>query len=69
MFLQIKNRKEPQLLNYKKFLSNETKNKLNEEKSYLLGIRKDDITQKEDSYSVGEHYRKIFGKDRGAINK
>jgi len=69
MFLQIKRRDEPQLLNYKKFLSENTKKQLNEEKKYLLAIRDVDTTQKEDSYSVGDHYRKIFGTDRGAIRK
>jgi hypothetical protein len=69
MFLQIKRRDEPQLLNYKKFLSENTKKQLNEEKKYLLATRDIDPTQKEDSYSVGDHYRKLFGTDRGAIKK
>ena len=46
MFLQIKRRDEPQLLNYKKFLSENTKKQLNEEKKYLLAIRDVDTTQK-----------------------
>ena len=67
IFIQIKRRAEQQLLNYKKYLSIETKNALNENHKYLLGIRDIDPTQKENSYSVGVAYRKLFGKDRGAI--
>ena len=69
IFLQIKKRNEPQLLNYKKFLTNNTKQRLNDFQKYLLAIRKEDVTQKEDSFSVGEFYRKVFGKDRGASSK
>ena len=39
VFVQIKRREEGQLLNYKKFLSQKTKDKLNDEQKYLLGIR------------------------------
>ena len=67
IFIQIKKRNQGQLLNYKKFLSNLTKTKLNEEQRYLLSIRDVDPTQKEDSVSVGQIYRDKFGKDRGAI--
>ena len=49
VFLQIKRRDQPQLLNYKKYLSNKTKSKLNVFHNYLLGIRECDTTQKEDS--------------------
>lgn len=69
IFLQIKKRNESQLLNYKKFLTNNTKQRLNDFQKYLLAIRKEDVTQKEDSFSVGEFYRKVFGKDRGALSK
>ena len=51
-------------LNYKKFLSQETKKKLNECQKYLLSIRDIDPTQKEDSVSVGNFYKKQFGKER-----
>ena len=67
IFIQIKKRDEGQLLNYKKFLSKKTKMKLNEAQKYLLAIRREDPTQKEDSVSVGQIYRDKFGKDRGAI--
>ena len=65
IFIQIKKRNQGQLLNYKKFLSQETKKKLNECQKYLLSIRDIDPTQKEDSVSVGNFYKKQFGKDRG----
>ena len=65
IFIQIKKRDQEQLLNYKKFLSQETKKKLNECQKYLLSIRDIDPTQKEDSVSIGNFYKKQFGKDRG----
>ena len=65
IFIQIKKRNQGQLLNYKKFLSQETKKKLNECQKYLLSIRDIDPTQKEDSVSIGNFYKKQFGKDRG----
>ena len=64
IFLQIKNRKEPQLLNYKKYLSKKTKKELNQFEKYLLAVREEDPDQSEDSYSVGKHYRKKFNQDR-----
>jgi hypothetical protein len=67
IFIQIKRREEQQLLNYKKYLSDRTKKKLNENQKYLLAVRENDPIQKENSYSVGKEYRKIFGKDRGTI--
>ena len=67
IFVQIKNREEGQLLNYKKFLSTKTKTNLNEAQKYLLAVRDIDPTQQEDSVSVGQIYRDQFGKDRGAI--
>ena len=66
VFLQIKRRDQPQLLNYKKYLSNKTKSKLNIFQDYLLGIRESDTTQKEDSVGPGEIYRQMYGKDRSA---
>ena len=64
IFLQIKNRKEPQLLNFKKYLSEKTKAELNPFEKYLLAVRAEDPTQTEDSFSTGEHYKKKFGKNR-----
>tara|TARA_B100001057_G_scaffold494572_1_gene591431 strand:- start:3437 stop:4339 length:903 start_codon:yes stop_codon:yes gene_type:complete len=67
IFIQIKRREEQQLLSYKKYLSDRTKKKLDENQKYLLAVRENDPIQKENSYSVGKEYRKIFGKDRGTI--
>ena len=64
IFIQIKKRDQGQLLNYKKFLSQETKKKLNECQKYLLSIRDIDSTQKEDSVSISNIYKKQLGKDR-----
>ena len=60
IFLNIKRRSLPQLLNYKKFLSKKTKNKLNEVQKYLLAIRNSDKTQKENSVGVGHYYKGDF---------
>ena len=62
IMLNIKKRNLPQLLNYKKFLTNKTKKSLNEVEKYLLAIRKIDKTQKSDSIGVGKYYFKEFNK-------
>ena len=62
IMINIKNRKEPQLLNYKKFLSDKTKSKLNIYQKYLLAVRDIDPYQKEDGAGgVNFLYRQKFG--------
>lgn len=68
IFIQIKRRNEEQLLNYKKYISSNTKKKLSDVQKYLLGIRKIDKKQKIDSYSIGQQYRAKFKKDRNSLN-
>jgi hypothetical protein len=58
--LNIKRRNLPQLINYKKFLNKNTKNKLNEVQKYLLATRNSDKTQKANSVGVGKYYKKDF---------
>ena len=60
IMLNIKRRDFPQLLNYKKFLTKKTINKLNETQKYLLAVRSSDKTQKENSIGVGKYYKKYF---------
>ena len=60
IMVNIKRRSLPQLLNYKKFLSKKTKNKLNEVQKYLLAIRNSDKTQKKNSVGVGNYYKGDF---------
>ena len=60
IMLNIKRRNLPQLLNYKKYLSDKTKKKLNEIQKYLLAVRNCDKTQKENSIGVGKYYKKDF---------
>jgi hypothetical protein len=60
IMVNIKRRSLPQLLNYKKFLSKKTKNKLNEVQKYLLAIRNSDKTQKKNSVGVGKYYKGAF---------
>ena len=62
IFMQIRKRDQEQLLNYKKYLSKETKKKLNECQKYLLSIRDIDPTQKGESVSMTNVFKKRFGK-------
>ncbi len=60
IMINIKDRKLPQLINYKKYLSNKVKNSLNEYQKYLLAIRSSDPTQNADSIGVGKYYKDNF---------
>ena len=60
IMINIKSREFPQLLNYKKYLSKKTINKLNGEQKYLLAVRDNDKKQKENSVGVGKYYKKNF---------
>ena len=60
IMINIKNRKLPQLINYKKYLSKKVKNTLNDYQKYLLAVRNNDPTQKEDSIGVGKVYKDNF---------
>lgn len=64
IMVNIKNRKFPQLLNYKIFLSNKCKKSLTDFEKYILAVRKVDIRQKSDSIGVGKYYKKEFGAKR-----
>ena len=68
IFLQIKRRNQPQLINYKKYLRKKTKSKLNELQNYLLAVRDCDKTQKEDSVGPSTIYRQKYAKDRSFVN-
>ena len=61
IMINVKSRDQLQLLNYKKYLSKNTKNCLSDIQSYLLAIRNCDETQKEDSVGVGQFYRLKYG--------
>ena len=64
IMINIKKRKLPQLINYKKFLSLKTKKNLTETQKYLLAVRKSDLTQKSDSIGVGKYYKNDFYLDK-----
>ena len=68
IYIQIKRREEPQLLNYKKYLKEKTKRELSEPLRYLLGVRECDVTQKEITAGPSKYYRKQFGKDRAVLS-
>jgi hypothetical protein len=62
IMINIKNRKEPQLLNYKKFLKKKTITKLNAYQKYLLAVRDIDPYQENDSAGgVNFLYRQKYG--------
>ena len=67
IFIQIKRRDKPQLLNFKKYLKKETIENLNSELRYFLAVRETDPTQKEMSVGPGAEYRKKFGTDNKDI--
>ena len=65
IMLNIKNRKYDQLLNYKKYLSNEFKEKLSPEEKYLLAVRKVDKDQiLESGGSANKLRREYFEKKK-----
>ena len=69
IMINIKNRRYPQLLNYKKFLSIKSKKKLNDDLKYLLAIRDKDFTQTADSIGVGKYYKKDFHLNKNVNRK
>ena len=69
IYIDIRRRDLPQLLNFKKYLRKETKKKMTEYQKYLLGIRNIDFLHKEDSVGPGALYRKKFGNKREIYEK
>jgi len=67
IFLQIKRRDEPQLLNYKRYLKKETIDGLSEPLKYLLAVREQDPTDEAMSSGPSLEYSKKFGKSRGVV--
>ena len=62
--LNIKNRKYDQLLNYKRYLSKEFVNSLNEDQKYLLSVRNSDMEQKLDSGGSANQLRREYFKKK-----
>tara|TARA_B100000035_G_scaffold303216_1_gene301585 strand:+ start:8449 stop:9342 length:894 start_codon:yes stop_codon:yes gene_type:complete len=62
ILIDIRRRDQPQLLNFKKYISNKNKKLLSENHKYLLSIRKIDKNQKNDSFGPGDAYRKDLKK-------
>ena len=61
--IEYRNRKIDQLLNLKKYLKKETKRKLTDYQKYLFAVRKEDRTQKNDSFGPGQHRRNWLKKN------
>ena len=64
IMLNIKNRKYDQLLNYKRYLSKEFVNGLNEDQKYLLSVRNSDMEQKLDSGGSANQLRREYFKKK-----
>ncbi len=62
ILIDIRRRDQPQLLNFKKYISVKNKKLLSEKHKYLLSIRNIDKNQKNDSFGPGDAYRKDLKK-------
>ena len=69
IYIDIRRRDLPQLLNFKNYLKKEVKKKMNECQKYLLGVRSNDLLHQEDSVGPGYMYRKKFGNKRAMYEK
>ncbi len=60
LYMDIRTREIPQLLNQKIYLNENTMSSISEHEKYLLGVRNEDPTDKDRVYTAGNLYRKIF---------
>ena len=60
LFLDIRRRHMPQLLNQRIYLSEETQEKLSEVEKFLLGVRDSDLIFEDRVSTAGYEYRKKF---------
>ena len=60
LFLDIRRRHMPQLLNQRIYLSEETQEKLSEVEKFLLGVRDSDLIFEDRVSTAGNEYRKKF---------
>ena len=56
--IEYRQRKLKQLLNLKKYIDENKKNKFLPHEKYLFGLRSNDVDQTENSYGPGEVYKK-----------
>lgn len=61
IYIDYRNRKWPQLLNQKAYLSENIKLALTDVEQYLLGVRADDPLQEEASYTSGGAFKEKYG--------
>jgi hypothetical protein len=64
LFVNVRRRNLPQLLNQKRYLSAGTLARLTPVQKYLLAVRDEDPEQAEKSVGPGDHYRALFGERR-----
>ena len=63
LYLDVRRRSTPQLLNQRIYLDENTQNSLSEIEKFLLGVSKNDEIFDERVFAVGDYYRKHFNTD------
>ena len=63
LYLDVRRRSIPQLLNQRIYLDENTQNTLSETEKFLLGVAKNDEIFDERVLAVGDYYRKHFKTD------
>ena len=63
LYLDIRRRNIPQLLNQRIYLEEETQNSLSEIEKFLLGVRDNDLIFEDRVSTAGNAYRKQFNAD------
>ena len=63
LYMDVRRRSIPQLLNQRIYLNEKTQNSLSEVQKFLLGLGSDDKVFEERVFGVGDYYRKKFNKE------
>ena len=69
LYLDIRRRKIPQLLNQRIYLGEETQKRLSDIEKFLLGVRDNDIIFEDRVFTAGNVYRKQFKTNTFMINR
>ena len=63
LYMDVRRRSTPQLLNQRIYLDENTQNSLSPDQKFLLGVRENDEIYDERVFAVGDYYRKHFKTD------
>ena len=63
LYMDVRRRSIPQLLNQRIYLDENTQNSLSPDQKFLLGVRENDEIYDERVFAVGDYYRKHFKTD------